>query len=327
MHRVLFQIGSVTVYTYGVCIALGLIAAVTLAYYRSQEFGLNADYMFNGGIIAFVFGMIGAKLLYIIVEFKSYMADPSLFLQFGSGFVVYGGLILGIAAYLIYFRIKRVPVLQYLEIAVPAVSLGQALGRVGCVMAGCCYGKVCPEDAWYALHFPAGTEGMAGVPLYPVQVMCVILNLILCAILIWSNYKEKLAGLSFSLYLTLYSAGRFLIEFLRNDPRGFVGPLSTSQFISIFTFIIGVGAFFVFRWYKADPVKVGGYPETKKEEPSEETEEEKLAAEAVVEEAEAVVKEEVSDDSEAVTAADLLMNELSEEFANMAEKKENEDVL
>ena len=93
------------------------------------------------------------------------------------------------------------------------------------------------------------------------QEACIILNLILCGILVWSNYKEKFAGFTFSLYMILYSFGRFFIEFLRDDPRGTVGPFSTSQFISIFTFAIGIAAFFILRWYHDRPLKVGGYPE------------------------------------------------------------------
>ena len=310
MHRVLFQIGSVTIYTYGVCIALALVAAVTMAYYRTSKFGLNADNMFNGGIIAFIFGMLGAKLMYIIVELDDYLKDPSLLLQFGSGFVVYGGLIAGVAAFLLYFKIKKEPVLQYADIAIPAVSLGQAFGRVGCLMAGCCYGKSCPADAWYAIRFPVGTEGLHGVPLYPVQIICILLNLILCGILVWSNYKEKFAGFTFSLYMILYSFGRFFIEFLRDDPRGTVGPFSTSQFISIFTFAIGIAAFFILRWYHDRPLKVGGYPEEEaKDEAAEEVDSETAELEENAEEAAAEIAEEV--EAETVDLKEAVDKEIS----------------
>lgn len=325
MHRILFQVGSLTVYTYGVCIALGLIAAVTLAFYRSQKFGLNSDLMFNGSIIGFIFGMIGAKLLYIIVEWDSYMKDPSLFLNIGSGFVAYGGIILGIIAFLLYFKIKKTAVLEYAEIAIPAVSLGQAFGRVGCLMAGCCYGKPAPQGAWYGLTFPAGSEAPAGIPLYPVQIMCVVLNVLLCLFLIYVNYKEKFAGAAISLYMILYAFGRFLIEFLRNDPRGAVGPLSTSQFISIFVFIIGVGSFFVFRWYAARPVKVGGYPEDALDEA--EDEEESEDDDEAEDEAEAGDEAEAADEinETAETAAEAVTAEteaITDEAAEIAEKAE-----
>ena len=343
MHRILFQIGNITVYSYGICIALGLIAGMTLVYFRSLKFGLDGDRMFTSAIIAFIFGMIGAKLLYIITELNYYIENPKALLQFGSGFVVYGGLILGIAAFFMYFKIKKASALEYAEVAICGVSLGQAFGRVGCLMAGCCYGAPAPEGAWYGMTFPVGTEGVAGIPLYPTQVISVILNLVLCGILIWASYKEKFAGFALSLYLMLYSFGRFFVEFLRDDPRGSVGPFSTSQFIAIFVFAIGVALFFVFRWYGARPVRVGGYPEdemmeeldaemeavvreefTEIEEAVEETEEAAEEAEEAVEEAaetaeetaeEAVEEavETVEEAAETVEEAEELMEEVSEE--------------
>ena len=280
MHSILFQIGSFTVYTYGVCIALALIAAISMAFFRAEKFGLNSDVMFNAGILGFIFGMIGAKLLYIIVELDTYIENPKLLLNFGSGFVVYGGLVLGIIAFVAYLKIKKQRVVEYADLAIPSVALGQAIGRVGCLMAGCCYGRECSESFFLGIHFPEGAQAPVGVPLYGTQIICIVLNVLLCLFLIWINYREKFAGMALSLYMILYSLGRFFVEFLRGDDRGAVGPLSTSQFIAIFTFVLGVALFFIFRWYQARPLKVGGYPEEEEEEEeadeaeeSEETEE------------------------------------------------------
>ena len=103
------------------------------------------------GLVGIVGGIIGAKLLYYIVEFPSILADPSILLNFGEGFVVYGGLIAGFLSPLIYTRIKKLSFLPYIDCAVPGVAFAQGCGRIGCFLAGCCYGK--ETSAWYGVTF------------------------------------------------------------------------------------------------------------------------------------------------------------------------------
>mgnify|MGYP002225926513 CR=1 FL=1 len=112
-------------------------------------------------------GIIGAKLLYYIVEFPSILADPSILLNFGEGFVVYGGLIAGFLSPLIYTRIKKLSFLPYIDCAVPGVAFAQGCGRIGCFLAGCCYGK--ETSAWYGVTFPEDCLAPAGVSLIPTQ--------------------------------------------------------------------------------------------------------------------------------------------------------------
>lgn len=328
MHSILFQIGSFTVYTYGVCIALALIAAISMAFFRAEKFGLNSDVMFNAGILGFIFGMVGAKLLYIIVELDTYIENPKLLLNFGSGFVVYGGLVLGIIAFVAYLKIKKQRVVEYADLAIPSVALGQAIGRVGCLMAGCCYGKECSESFFLGIHFPEGAQAPVGVPLYGTQIICIVLNVLLCLFLIWINYREKFAGMALSLYMILYSLGRFFVEFLRGDERGAVGPLSTSQFIAIFTFVLGVALFFIFRWYQARPLKVGGYPEEEEEESEEADEAEESEETEEAEDTEESEENEESADAEDFEESEDVYEEGSEEPEDGSEESlesENEE--
>ena len=135
MHIELFTIGPFTVYSYGLMIAIGMIAAVWMAMKRSPARGLDKDQMFNMGFIGIIAGVIGAKLLYYITELPAIIEDPSLLLDLSNGFVVYGGIITGILAPYIYCRIKKLPFLDYLDTAIPSIPLAQGFGRIGCFRA------------------------------------------------------------------------------------------------------------------------------------------------------------------------------------------------
>jgi len=315
MYPILVSIGNkLSIYSYGTCIAVGLILAIFLACKKAKKYGIDPDLFFNGGLYAFIGGIVGAKLLYVITDIKEIIEDPAILKDLGSGFVFYGGLIAGVVTFIVYVsKIKKETVLDKVDVAIPFVALAQAFGRLGCYLAGCCYGKKAPEGAWYAVVFPNNNCcAPTGVELYPVQLWSAILLVILFVIVFFAVKKEKFAGIGLSAYLTLYSIGRFLIEFLRDDPRGFIGPFSTSQFIAMFTFIAGVGSFFLFRWYEARPLKVGGYPEDMEEEEDEEEE-----TEASEEEAAGVPEEEAAGvpEEEAAEAPEEEAAEATEEAA------------
>ena len=236
------KIGPVTFHMYGLMIAIGFAAALMLCLKRGKKRGLNEDIIYGIFFCAIFGGMIGCRLLYYIVEFPSIIADPSILLDFGEGFVVYGGLIAGFLSPLIYTKIKKLPFLPYLDCAVPGVAFAQGCGRIGCFLAGCCYGKETSE--WYGVTFPADCLAPAGVSLIPTQLFSAAGDFIFALILFilqrtLYKKKKKTSGIVTAVYLMLYAVGRFLIEFLRNDPRGAVGVLSTSQFIAIFMFAAG----------------------------------------------------------------------------------------
>lgn len=241
MHIKLFSIGPVSFYSYGLMIALGIIAAVWAASVRAKNRGMDPDHIFNIALIGVIAGVIGAKLTYYVVELPAIIKDPSILLDFSNGFVLYGGVIIGILAAYVYCRIKKKPFMPYMDLAVPSIPLAQGFGRIGCFLAGCCYGK--ESHAWYAVTFPESGLAPSGVSLIPTQLISSIGDLLLAAFLFWYTRKGKkrMEGIPVILYLILYSVGRFFVEFLRNDPRGSVGPFSTSQFIAIFVVIFAVG--------------------------------------------------------------------------------------
>ena len=250
MKTDLFHIGKFVIHGYGLMIGIGFVLALLVGEYRAKKMGMKEEALIDIAIIAGVSGFLGAKLLYIIVSFKDFIEDPIGVLG-SSGFVVYGGLIAGVLCNLIYVKIKKLSFLEYFDLVMPEIALAQGFGRIGCFLAGCCYGR--QTDAAWGVVFPAGSLAPSGVKLIPTQLISAGANIIHMIILIavahFIGYTirkkdgRKLvlpAGGIGYLYMILYGIGRFLIEFLRNDYRGEIGILSTSQFISIFFIAAGV---------------------------------------------------------------------------------------
>jgi len=243
MFYEVFTLGPITIHGYGLMIAIGLLAAILLATYRAKRKGMNEDIVFNIIIIAVVFGFLGAKIMYLIVEFKAFLADPLGQLISGSGFVVYGGIIMGAGAAFVYCRMKKVSFLKHFDLFMPSIAVAQGFGRVGCLGAGCCYGK--ETESFLHIIFHNSPLAPNNVQLIPTQVYSSLGNFAIAAILLIYASKDRKLGNTGLLYMALYSVFRFGIEFFRADHRGAVGPFSTSQFISLFIFAAAVIAFII----------------------------------------------------------------------------------
>ena len=245
MFYEILTIGPITIHGYGLMIAIGLLAAILLASYRAKRRGMDDDLVFNIIIIAIVFGFLGAKIMYLIVEFKDFIKDPLGLLFSGSGFVLYGGIILGALAPLLYCRKKKISFLEHFDLFMPSVAVAQGFGRVGCLGAGCCYGH--ETESIFSIVFKNSPLAPNNVHLIPTQIYSSLGNFAIAAILILYARKNRKAGNVGLLYLALYSVFRFGIEFFRHDHRGTIWIFSTSQFISIFIFAIALTAFLINR--------------------------------------------------------------------------------
>ena len=241
MYNDLFTIGGLTVHGYGLMIAVGVVFAIVVAQLRAKRKGLSVDILYSIALLALIFGFVGAKLLFCIVELKAVIADPLLILS-GDGFVLYGGIIGGVASVMIYCRVKKVSFLRYFDLAAPSIALAQGFGRIGCFLAGCCYGR--ETDSAFCIVFNNSQYAPNGVQLIPTQLLSSAGNFFIAFILLLYARGDRKAGKTGGLYLILYSIIRSAVELLRADYRGSVGPLSTSQFISIFTLLLGVLLFF-----------------------------------------------------------------------------------
>lgn len=242
MKNDLLTIGSFTIHGYGLMIGIGIIAAYCMTEYRAKKHGLDEEQIFPLAIWGVAAGLLGAKLLYYVTIFGEIVEDPSLLLDFSDGFVVYGGIIGGIAGGLLFARIKKLDFWKYFDLVMPSVALAQGFGRIGCLLAGCCYGAESSGALSIVFHNSAFAPN--GIPLIPTQPISSLLNFLHFGILLIFSRYAKADGQVSALYLILYSTGRFVLEFFRGDLiRGSVGALSTSQFISVFMFLIGCALF------------------------------------------------------------------------------------
>lgn len=243
MHNELLKIGPFTIYGYGLMIAIGIFAAYTLAEYRARRLeGVDDERVFGLTAWAVAGGLAGGKVMYYITILPQIISDPSLlYRDLLEGFVIYGALIGGFVGIWLYCRKWKLNLLSYLDLALPSVALAQGFGRIGCLLAGCCYGM--ETDSAFCIIFQESAYAPNGIPLIPTQIISSVLDFAHFAVLIWFVKKwKKKEGQVTGLYFVLYSAGRFILEFFRGDlERGNVGSLSTSQFISIFTFAAGIG--------------------------------------------------------------------------------------
>lgn len=250
MYNDIFSIGPVTVHGYGLMIAIGVLVCMIVSDKRSVKRGVNGDYVYTMTLLTVILGFMAAKVLFIITYLKDFLADPISFIR-GSGFVVFGGIIGGVATIWGYCKINKIDFLGAFDVVVPGVALAQGFGRIGCLLAGCCYGR--ETDSAIGIIFKHSNFAPNNVRLLPTQIMMAVGDFIIAGLLFWitSKVEKKImqekgleqppfgcGGRIGLAYLILYSVGRFGVEFFRNDYRGSVGILSTSQFIAVIMAIV-----------------------------------------------------------------------------------------
>jgi len=237
-----------TLHTFGVLLAAAYLSALWWLTRGARRARLDPDVFMSIGMWAIGGAIIGAKLLMIVRSLPAYVASPSLLWSMSlltSAGDFYGGFIGGILGFALYFWFhSSFSFWQAADLCAPAIALGQAIGRIGCLMAGDDYGR--PTDVPWAVVFTdpdASRIGGAplGVALHPVQLYESLVCLALFAFLVWLGKRKRWDGQVFLAYTFLYAINRFWLEFFRGDAdRGFVfgGALSTSQFIGIVAFVI-----------------------------------------------------------------------------------------
>jgi phosphatidylglycerol:prolipoprotein diacylglycerol transferase len=238
MHPILFDLGPATIYTYGVLLAAAYLLGLRMAMVRAKRRGLDEARVLDLGIYIIISALVGAKLLLVVTDFRTYLSSPSELITLArSGGVFYGGLILAVSVALWYIRRIGLPLWTTCDVFAPGIALGHVVGRFGCFFAGCCWGK--PTDVPWAITFTnpyaaANVGTPLNVPLHPTQLYEAGAEALILFILLASERRGRpYPGRTFWLYMLLYAISRFIIEFYRNDPRGQVLMFSTSQFISL----------------------------------------------------------------------------------------------
>src|SRR6185436_1195316 len=238
--------------TYGLLLAIAFILALWLTARLAARDGLPKARIYDLGLYVLAASLIGSKLLMIITEWNDYGGDWHRILSVDflrSGGVFYGGLIAAVLASVVLMRRWKLPWPKTADAFAPGIALGHAIGRLGCFSAGCCWGK--PTTSWIGVRFTEKASELTGVPvdtlLVPTQLIEAVANLLIFAFLLWLTKRRKFEGQIIYTYLMVYAVASFTIEFWRDDPRGSLLGISTSQFIALLMFVFGLGMT-IYQW-------------------------------------------------------------------------------
>lgn len=257
MFPKLFELGPVTLHTYGLLLATALLLAISVTARLGEKDGIPRQRAWDLGLVVILSAVLGAKLLLVLTDLNFYLSDLSRlvsveFLQAGG--VYYGGLIGAVFGSWLFAR--RHPELRFWNLAdaaAPAIALGQSVGRLGCFAAGCDYGSATtlPWAVTFTSEYAHQVVGVPlGVPLHPYQLYESFASILFFGVLYWAWHKRQFIGQIFCFYLVGYGVLRFSLEFFRGDlDRGFLfgGLLSTSQFISLLIVPAAVAAYLYLR--------------------------------------------------------------------------------
>jgi len=245
MHPVLFRLGPLTIHTYGALIACAFLVCIFLATREARRKGIDPDRVTDLGLYILIAAIAGSRILQVAVEYRYYMEHPAEIIQiWKGGLVFYGGFIAALFTSVWYLRKHSLPVWKMGDTLAPFIPLGQAIGRLGCFTAGCCYGA--PTDLpWGVTFSDPDTLAVMGVPLHPTQLYESAGSLLIFVGLFAYRKRAKFEGQVFWLYVMLYSVLRFTVEFFRGDTeRGFVHfggfDISTSQAVGVVAFLTAV---------------------------------------------------------------------------------------
>ncbi len=248
MYPELFQIGSLSVQSYGFFFALAYLTAFYFLRRSAELGGYSRNTFSDLALFCLVSGVIGARLFFVLQN-RSAFAERwwEIFYFWSGGLVFFGGFIAATGFLVFYFRRKKIPVLRGLDLCVPALAFAHAVGRLGCFFAGCCHGKLCDLPWAMRLESSLVTPELRGLPLHPTQLYesggLILIGLV--SLIILYRQPQKIGSASY-FYLMSYSALRFSVEFFRGDSiRGELPMLglSTSQGISILLFLLGCTLF------------------------------------------------------------------------------------
>lgn len=234
----LFHLGSFSLPTYGLLVAIAFLTALAMASRFAKARGLNAEKIVNLGVYCALTGMLGAKLLMIALdpEFRAHPAEIFSLSTLQSAGIFFGGFIAALVFAVFYMRAQKLPVLATCDLFAPGVAIGHGIGRLGCFAAGCCWGK--PTHLPWGIAFTSQdvTTGVPlGIPLHPTQLYEALAEVFICLFLIRTLNRRHRDGSVIGLYLLLYGLVRFGVEFLRmhdaSNPLG--GPFTLEQWIAL----------------------------------------------------------------------------------------------
>lgn len=261
MHPIAFELGTFPIHWYGVMMTLAFFVGLWTASRRGRRDGISAEHVLDLGTWLLLGTIVGARALHVITYWREVYADKpwtEIFMIQHGGLVFYGGLIGAALACLIFCRLKKLPLWKVADALAPSIALGYVFGRIGCLLNGCCFGRVCHlpwairypnESEVWRLHYQAGLTGLNdwSAPVHPTQIYDSLLNLVLYLGLAWLYRRKQFNGQVFAAYLMCYAITRSIVETFRGDYTAahLHAGLTPAHLVSIAIFAAGAGLWIV----------------------------------------------------------------------------------
>jgi len=266
MHRILFRIGSYPIYSYGVMIVIAYFLGLWVVKRESKRLGLNPADAENISFVLIICGIIGARIWYVWEHWQDYAHTPfDIFKVWQGGLVFYGGFIGAVIGTYFYIKYKKIPLLITGDAFAPGIALAIGVGRIGCFLNGCCYGKL--THSWIGVSYPAVnnppayiqhlrdgliTQGAThSLPVIPTQPISTIDLLVIFGILMYLRRKRLWQGFQFYMLFILYGIHRFFIDFFRyyEGNAKMLKYITLSQLISLIVIIFS-SIMLIYLWKK-----------------------------------------------------------------------------
>jgi phosphatidylglycerol:prolipoprotein diacylglycerol transferase len=272
-----FNIGSIPVRWYGITMAVGVLVLIGWASWQVRKGAkISFDAMLGAALVGIPSGIIFARLLHVLDQWEYYSRYPSQMIG-GEGLSVYGAILGAAIGVWVYSRFTRINFMYLADMITPGIILAQAIGRVGCVFNGCCFGEIATNLPWGVIYLNQDCYAgeYIGIPVHPTHAYEILFLLLLFAVIMILRSKFKPLGAQFLFYMGMYGLWRIFIGYLRiNDPFVTIGNFSMeqAQFIGMVSALICF-PLFIFRYvqYRKGKITEEGKPKLEGCEPNAET--------------------------------------------------------
>ena len=247
MYPTLLTLGPLNIHTYGLFIAIGFIIGLLVAMHIGKSEGFHSGQVLDMGFIVILCAIIGSRLAYVLLNISYYVDHPLDILKMWQGGLVFSGGLVAVALAMIwYLKRRHLPFWKVGDLFAPAIAIGQGIGRMGCFMAGCCYGKPTGMP-WGMIFTDPNTLAPRNIPLHPTQLYAALSGILIFAVLMVLRAKRKFEGQVFLWFLILHSTSRLLMERLRGDDRGLIPgtEMSVTQLIALLILMAAVVALMI----------------------------------------------------------------------------------
>ncbi len=234
-----YQLGPFALHTYGLFVAMGFLLGIGWSMREAREQGLDPNLLSDLGFYIILGAILGARILYVLINPLYFWHNPGeIFMFWKGGLVFSGGAILATALGLWFLKSRKQDVWRWMDVLAPGIGLGEAIGRVGCLAAGCCYGGSCDLPWAISFYHP---ESLAPLftPLHPTQLYHSLAGLMCFVVVVGLKPHVRHSGWLMGIFLILFGAFRFVIELFRADYRGDFGIVSVTQLIALVAIVLG----------------------------------------------------------------------------------------